>query len=284
VVFASKVIFGRRRILNLILCILFVYAGLACLMFQFQRHFIYYPDKVRVIPASVGAAGMEVIAVQPANMKESIDGWYQPPADPSQPVIIYFHGNALSISSYYSRIQPFLKAGYGVLLAEYRGYGGNPGRPTERGLYADAEAYYQWLIQKGKIPGNRIVLYGLSLGTGVAVEQAVRHPDAMALILEAPFTSLPDLARPSYFYLPVDLLILDRYSSGRKIGKIDLPLLVMQGARDMVVPPALGKKLFNLANQPKTFKAYAEAGHNDVIDHGGMQDTIAFLESLKLKH
>jgi hypothetical protein len=106
----------------------------------------------------------------------------------------------------------------------------------------------------------------------------------MALILEAPFTSLPDIVRPSYFYLPVDLLMLDQYNSGRKIGKIDLPLLLMLGAQDGVVPPALGKKLFNLANPPKTFKLYQDAGHNDVIDHGGMQDTIAFLESLKLKH
>ncbi len=282
-IFAEKIIFGKRRILNLIFSILFVYAAIICLMFQFQRHFTYFPDKNSVTPNSVGASGMEVIAVQPSNMKESINGWYQSPSDPSKPVIIYFHGNGLSIPSYYERVEPFLKNGYGVLMAEYRGYGGNPGKPTERGLYADADAYYQWLIQTGNIPESRIVFYGLSLGSGIAVDQAAKHSDAMALILEAPFTSLPDVARPRYFFLPVDLLMLDRYNNGKKIGKIDLPLLLMYGERDNIVPPVLGKRLFDLGNQPKTLKSYREAGHNDVTDHGGIKDTLDFLESLRLK-
>ena len=126
--FSGKVTFGRRRALNLILCILFVYAAVICLMFQFQRTFIYFPDRARVPASSVGADAMEIIAVQPADMSESIEGWYQGPSDPSKPVIVYFHGNGLSIPSYYPRVEPFLKAGYGVLLAEYRGYGGNPGK------------------------------------------------------------------------------------------------------------------------------------------------------------
>ena len=283
-VFAEKIIFGKRRILNLIFTILFVYAALVCLMFQFQRSFIYFPNRIHETPDSVGAKEVEVIAVQPANMKVSIDGWYQAPADSSKPVILYFHGNGLSVPSYYSRVEPFLKSGYGVLMAEYRGYGGNPGVPTEKGLYADADAYYQWLVQRAHIPGSQIILYGLSLGAGIAVDQAVKHPEAMALILEAPFTSLPDVARPHYFFLPVDWLMLDRYSNKRKIGKIDLPLLIMHGEKDMVVPSALGKQLFDLANQPKVIKLYEDAGHNDVVERGGMQDTMAFLETLKLRH
>ena len=103
-------------------------------MFQFQRTFIYFPDRARVPASSVGADAMEIIAVQPADMSESIEGWYQGPSDPSKPVIVYFHGNGLSIPSYYPRVEPFLKAGYGVLLAEYRGFGG--GRLYRR-IYGD---------------------------------------------------------------------------------------------------------------------------------------------------
>lgn len=270
----------RHWIYSRMITVFVVYILFVLLAFQMQRGMTYFPGNSNMRPLDVGANGMEVISVHPADMDKGIEGWYQPPANDLKPVIVYYHGNAMTIPYAYPRIKPFLDAGYGVLLAEYRGYNKNPGKPKEQGLYADADAYTQWLMATAKIPENRIVFYGLSLGSGVAVDQAVKNPGAGGLILEAPYTSMVDVARRHYFYLPVDLLLLDRYPSKKRIAAAKIPLLVLHGEQDAVVPVSQGKTIYDLASEPKTLKLYPEGGHNDLPQHGSIKDTLEFLDKL----
>lgn len=272
--------FRKHRIYGYMMTFLIVYILFMLVIFQMQRGMMYFPGKSQLRPGDVSANGMEVISVWPAHANFGIEGWYQAPSEPSKPVIVYFHGNAMTIPSAYSRVEPFLNAGYGVLLAEYRGYNGNLGKPTEKGLYADADAYTAWLKTTAGIPENRIIFYGLSLGTGVAVDQAVKNPDTAAIILEAPYTSLVDVARRHYFYLPVDLMMLDRYPSKKRIARAKIPLLVLHGERDTTVPVAQGIALYELAGEPKTLKTYPDAGHNDLPAHGSIRDALEFLDKL----
>ena len=270
----------KHRIYGHMITFLIVYVLFLLVMFQMQRSMTYFPGKTHQRPVDIGANDMEVISVQPAGMDSGIEGWYQAPADQTKPVIVYYHGNAMTVPGVYPRVEAFLKAGYGVLLAEYRGYNKNPGKPTEKGLYADADAYTKWLMTTSGIPENRIVFYGLSLGTGVAVNQVVKNPGAAGMILEAPFTSLVDVAQRHYFYLPVRLLMLDRYPSKKHIAAATVPLLVLHGERDAVVPVSQGKALYALAGPPKTLKLYPEGGHDDLPAHGSIQDTLDFLNKL----
>ena len=277
-VFQEKIIFGRRRILNLIFSFLFVYALVLLFVFFNQRHFFYYPVKNIASPAEAGVPEMQVIAVQPKGMRQSIQGWYVAPARDDLPVLLYFHGNGGGIDIRAPRVSPLIKAGYGVLLAEYRGYSGNPGKPSERGFYADAEAYYAWLLDQG-IAESQIVLYGESIGSGPATYLASQHWNARGLILDAPFTSFVDVIQKQMFFVPVGLLLRDRYSNIDRIANINMPLLIMHGERDSVVSSGLGIRLYNAANGPKKLKLFSEGGHSDLYSFGAGQAVMDFLET-----
>lgn len=276
-VFQEKIIFGRRRILNLIFSFLFVYAVVLLFLFFNQRYFIYFPVREIPSPAEAGAPQMQVIAVLPKGMTQSIKGWYAAPADPDKAVLLYFHGNGGGVDLRVPRVLPLIEKGYGVLLAEYRGYSGNPGKPSEQGFYADAEAYYGWLREQG-IEENRIVFYGESIGSGPATYLASKHWNARGLILDAPFTSLTDIAQRQMFFVPSWLLLRDRYPNIKRIGNINMPLLVLHGERDMVVPKRYGVRLFEAAAEPKTLKLFPEGGHSDLYYYGAGQAVLEFLE------
>jgi uncharacterized protein len=139
-----------------------------------------------------------------------------------------------------------------------------PGKPTENGLYADGRAYMKWLMAQG-VRSENMILFGHSLGTGVAVEMAGEFPVGGVMLL-APFLSMPDVAQFHYPYLPAKYLVLDRYENARKIRNIHAPLLVVNGAIDEVIPPAQGKRLSELANEPRQFNSLPGRGHNDSFD------------------
>jgi fermentation-respiration switch protein FrsA (DUF1100 family) len=141
--------FRKHRFYSYMITFLIVYVLFLLVMFQMQRTMTYFPGKTQLRPIDVGANSMDVIFVEPADADFGIEGWYQAPVDSRKPVIVYYHGNAMTIPFVYPRVESFLKAGYGVLLAEYRGYNGNLGKPTEKGLYADADAYTKWLKTVG---------------------------------------------------------------------------------------------------------------------------------------
>jgi fermentation-respiration switch protein FrsA (DUF1100 family) len=250
------------------------YLVLGGVMFAFQRRLLYLPDRARPEPARHDAADMTVVDYVTADGLR-LCGWYRPPADARAAVIVHFHGNAGHVGDRAPLLRRYRDAGLGLLLAGYRGYGGNPGRPTEAGLYADARAALGFVLSQCVTPG-RIVLYGESLGTAVAVRLAAAAPVG-ALVLEAPFTSAADVGAAAYPFVPVRLLMLDRFDSLGRIGAVTAPILVLHGERDAIVPAAHGRRLLAAARAPKQGLFLPDAGHCDLHDHGIAEEVIAFL-------
>lgn len=255
--------------------ILLIYISMVGGLFMGQRQLVFVPDGHHTTPAENGVGDMSVIHVQTADHL-TLEGWYKP-ALASRLTVVFFHGNGGNLGNRALTAHRFTSKGYGFLLAGYRGYGGNPGQPTEQGLYRDARAYIDWLIAHG-VPQDKIVLDGESLGTGVAVRMAIEHPHAAALVLNSPYTSLPDVAAKTYFFVPVHLLMLDRFDSFSLIRKVTMPVLVLHGQKDRIVPFALGKALYDAAPTPKEFAVFPEGTHLNLYSLGAQDRTISFLE------
>jgi fermentation-respiration switch protein FrsA (DUF1100 family) len=175
----------------------------------------------------------------------------------------------------------FAQHDHGVLMLQYRGYGGNPGIPTEIGLYADGAAALDFLAAEG-IPPNRLVLYGESLGSGVAVTLAAQR-EVAGLVLEAPFTSVAEVAQHHYSFMPASALVRDRFDSLAKIGGVRAPILILHGEQDRVVPIRFGRALFDAAPQPKEFWLSQEAGHGNLMRLGGFDAVFRFLDRIDEK-
>jgi uncharacterized protein len=193
-----------------------------------------------------------------------IHGWYVNTGG-SQLVTLFFHGNAGNITDRASHILEISKAGSSILMLDYRGYGKSGGRPTEKGLYSDARAAYEFVLKAGYRP-EQVVIQGESLGTAVAVDLASQRPCA-AVVLEAPFTSAKDVAGS---VLPViGPLLIWSFDSRSKVGRIRAPMLFIQGDHDEVIPLRLGQALFAVAPEPKSFWVVPGAGHNDIVETAG---------------
>ncbi len=249
-------------------------------MFVFQRSIIYFPSPERPEPVAYGVPDMTVVTVTTTDGLD-LSGWYRPPRN-GRPTILYVHGNAGHIGFRGEKVRAYLQAGLGVFLAEYRGYGGNPGSPSEDGLYRDGQAALDFLLAGGLGP-EAIVLYGESLGSGVAVELA--HRMAMqgrpvnALVLEAPFTALPDVGAQHYPWLPVRLLMRDGFRSVEKIADVRTPVFIVHGELDRVIPIGLAKRLFEATREPKEAMWLPLAGHVDLYSHGATEAILGFIES-----
>ncbi len=266
-----------KHIRNFLLGCLFVYVALVSYLYTAQRSFMYHPSKENVDLSSFNLPAMRTVQIKTTDGL-NLEGWYQPSATNEAPTILMFHGNAGHLGNRAGKAKRFLNQGYGVLLAEYRGYGNNSGKPTEQGLYNDARAYTDWLINKANTPENMIVLYGESLGTGIAVQMAVEYPDAKALILEAPYTSFADVAQVRYPFVPVRPLIKDRYDSLSKISGLSMPLLVVHGEKDQVIDIHFAKTLFAEAHEPKLMHVIAHGGHSNLYEYGAAEKVLAFLK------
>lgn len=251
-----------------------LYLALLGALFGGQRRLIYLPDTVTPDPAQAGVPEMRPVRLSTGDGL-SLLAWYRPALDPEGATLVYFHGNAGHIGMRGAKVKPYLEAGYGVLLPSFRGYSGNPGRPSEEGLYRDARAALDYLEAAG-VEAERIVLYGESLGSGVAVEMAARKP-AAALVLEAPFTSIPDVAAYRFPFMPVRYLVHDRFDSQAKIARVSAPVLIVHGERDATVPARFGRKLFAAASEPKEIRLIPKGGHNDLYDHGMAEIVLDFL-------
>jgi uncharacterized protein len=255
-------------------CALAAYGGIVGGLFLFQRQLLYRPRKTRPALADLALLGVREVTLTTTDGL-SLFSWYLPPAA-GRPVIAYFHGNGGHIGYRAERLRRFAREGYGVLLAEYRGYAGNPGIPCEAGLYLDAEAALDFLAGEGVAP-NRVVLWGESLGSGPAVYVAARR-EVAAIILEAPFTSVTAAAQRHYPFLPAAMLVRDRFDSLSRIGRIAAPLLVLHGERDMIVPIRHGRALLAAAPSPKEGWFAPEAGHETLAQFGALDAAVAFLE------
>ena len=255
-------------------------ALLIALVWFGQRRLIYRPDTARVPPSAEGLKGVAEVEL-PAPDGARLVAWYAQ-ALAGQPTVLYFHGNGGGLYDRSARVRILRAAGYGVLLMSYRGYAGSTGRPSETANIADAMRAYDWLREAGVSP-ERIVLFGESLGTGVAVQVAAEKA-AAGVILDSPFTSLVDVAAGHFPFLPMRWLLRDRYVSADHIGRVRAPLLIVHGVEDRVVPFALGQKLFKMANEPKQFVAFPETGHLVPFDDRGWPVYQAFLEGLGMSH
>jgi fermentation-respiration switch protein FrsA (DUF1100 family) len=200
--------------------------------------------------------------------------WFAPPAD-GKPVALYFHGNAGNLQDRANRIRAFTQAGYGVLIPEYRGYGGNPGTPNETAFFEDARIALEYLHTQG-FDDARVVIFGESLGTGVAVATAAGRSVA-ALVLEAPYTTLAVMTALRFPYLPTGLMLEDRFDSLSRIGQVRAPILIMQGDQDSVVPPSLGQALYAAAPNPKELWVAKGGGHADLMQFGSKETVLNFL-------
>lgn len=226
-----------------------IYIAFIGLLFVMQRKLQYLPDPRLVEPAEVGLDGFKTVRLETLD-GERLVAW-QAPAQGGHPTIVYFQGNGLGLEARTERFRLFHRAGYGVLALGYRGYSGSSGTPSEKGLLIDGATAAAFVLASG-VPRERLVYYGESLGTGVAVQLASRDETRpAAVILEAPFTSAADVARRHYWYAPIGLLMRDQFRSNEHIKSMATPLFVLHGEADGVVPVAQGRTLFQAAGEPK---------------------------------
>ncbi|MGA9668653.1 MAG: alpha/beta hydrolase [Terracidiphilus sp.] len=239
-----------------------VYFGVLILLFVFQRNLLYYPSHTYVSLQDARAnRALREFAVRTADGID-LKAWYAHAT--SKPfTLVFFHGNGDSLYGSSEVADPYIGAGYGFLVAEYRGYSGLPGKPTEAGLYADARAYLYGLMSQG-VKSENIILFGHSLGTGIATQMAEEF-HVGGLILLAPYLSIPKMAQVEYPIFPVQYIALDRFENFKKIKNVHVPVLIVNGAMDEVIPPSQGKQLYDLANDPRQFYSLPGRGHNDLF-------------------
>ncbi|MEJ2378372.1 MAG: alpha/beta hydrolase [Pseudolabrys sp.] len=251
------------------------YGVLLALMTAFQRKMMYFPDSRRHPPASVGLPQAEEVQLQTSD-GEKLIAWHVPSRD-GKPVVLYFQGNGGGLDLRVGRFHWLIDDGTGLIALNYRGYGGSTGFPSEPGLILDAVAAYA--LAAARYPPQRLVLWGESLGTAVAIALASTHQVA-GVILDAPFTSAADVGAAAYPFLPVRWLIKDAWRSDQRIAKVKAPILVRHGTGDRVVPIRFGERLFKLAPEPKRFLRVSGAGHVDLDEDGTVGAVRQFLAAL----
>ncbi len=248
------------------------YGGLLALMSVFQRRLMYFPDARRTPPSAAGFPQAEEVLLRTSD-GEALVAWHVPPRG-DKPVVLYFQGNAGALDLRVGRFQWLVADGTGLVALGYRGYGGSSGKPSEQGLIRDAVAAYEFAAAHYR--PARIVLWGESLGTAVAIALAAEH-EVGGLILDAPFTSAADIGAATYPFVPVRWLIKDTFRSDLRIARVSAPVLVLHGERDRVVPLRFGEALYKLAREPKRMVRFANGGHVDLDDHGAADVVKEFL-------
>jgi uncharacterized protein len=253
-------------------------ALIVVLAFFGQRHLLYFPDRTRTEPGAVGLNRVTEHLIAAPDGTLVVTWWAK--AQAGQPTLIYFHGNAGALVARAPRFERFMAEGWGVLMMSYRGFSGSTGRPTETNNVADAIRTYDWAVTGG-VDARSIVFYGESLGTGVAVQAAVARP-AAGLILDAPYTSTVDVGARQFPFLPVRWAMWDRYETAKHIGGVTAPLLVLHGAKDTIIPVAMGREVARLANPPKTYVEFPNGGHiNLYVEGNNALDAVrAFMRQL----
>jgi len=254
-----------------------IYFVIAAAAFVMQRRLMYFPDPVRVAPSAFALVGVEERELE-AGDGATLVAWYGR-AEPGQPTLLYFHGNAGNLASRSERVRKYVERGIGIFILSYRGYGGSTGSPSERANVADAKVAYEALIKDGVAPED-IILYGESLGSGVAVQLAAEKPVG-ALILDAPFTSIVDVAAKAYPYLPVRGFIFDRYDTVGHLNKVKAPLLVLHGEEDEVIPVAMGRAVYSAAKGLKEIVTFPGAGHSDHQLFGSYEEVFRWIDNLR---
>lgn len=264
-------------IVKILVGLALLYLAALAIAYFAQRRLTYFPDATRIAPAELGLSGVtEETFTAPDGAR--LVAWYAP-ARPGQPTLLYFHGNGGGLSGRAYRFERYQKAGFGVLMMSYRGYSGSTGSPSEAANYADARLAYDSLRARGLRPAD-IVVYGESLGTAVATHLASEVAVA-GVVLDAPFTSVPDIGAQTYPFLPVRWLMEERYDNASRITRINAPLLILHGTRDRVVPVTMGRRLSELAREPKRYIEFPAGGHVDLDSYGAVDTVRAWIDQVR---
>ena len=235
-----------------------IYVIICLVIFLSQRKLLYHPNENNYLDENKLTHKIEKVFVKSDN---KLIGWYHF-KDRKYKTLLFFHGNAGNLQNRIYKLNEIAELELNYLIIAYRGFSGNEGKPTEEGLYNDSMAAKRWL-NSNNIDDSNIILYGESLGTAVAVDLGSKFPFA-GIILESPFTSMVELSKIYYPYLPVNLLLKDRYDSINKISKITFPKLVMHGDKDNIVPFSMGKRMFESFSEPKF--SYFKSGDDHMMD------------------
>jgi uncharacterized protein len=251
------------------------YVGGLVVLFLVQRSYLFpIPQTVRTTPEAAGFPEAEEHILTTAD-GEKVIVWHVP-AKSGHAVVIYFPGNGDFLAGCVGRFRAVTSDGTGLVALSYRGYAGSSGQPSEQGLLMDAAATYAFT--SARYGADRIAVWGFSLGSGVAVALAAVQPVGK-LILEAPYTSIADVAAAVFRFVPVRWLIRDPFHSDQRIARVVAPLLIMHGARDPVLSIALGQRLFALAREPKQFVRFSEGGHDDLDAYGAIETARHFIDA-----
>jgi uncharacterized protein len=257
----------------LLIVVVAIYLGGLIVLYVRQRDMLFpIPPVGRTAPEAAGLPEAEEHFLTTAD-GEKIIAWHVP-AKPSRPVVLFFHGNGDFLAGRVDRFRAITADGTGLVAVSFRGYAGSSGRPSEEGLLKDAEAAYAFVA--ARYPADRIVVWGFSLGTGVAVAVAAEHPVAK-LILEAPYTSTADVAGAMFPFAPVGLLMRDQFHSDRRIGQVTVPLLIMHGDSDPAINIKFGERLFAMAHEPKQFVRFRGGGHENLDQFGAIETVRRFI-------
>jgi fermentation-respiration switch protein FrsA (DUF1100 family) len=253
------------------------YVGVVAVFYFAQRTFLFpIPPTGRTSPEAAGLPQAEEHVLTTAD-GEKIIVWHVP-AKPDRPMVIFFPGNGDFLAGRVDRFRALTADGTGLIAVSYRGYAGSTGHPSERGLLLDAAAAYAFAA--ARYSAGRMVAWGFSLGTGVAVALAAEQPVGK-LMLEAPYTSTADVAASLLRFVPVRWLMSDQFHSDERIARVTAPLLIMHGVRDQAISIAFGERLFALAREPKQFVRFPEGGHDNLDDHGAIETVRQFINSPK---
>jgi fermentation-respiration switch protein FrsA (DUF1100 family) len=245
----------KEHLLTIILIIPVAYFSLLFIIFIFQRNLLYHPEENNYFGDKLKVK-IEKVKIKTGDDFELL-GWFHEKDLINFKTIVFFHGNAGTLENRIHKINHFKDMNVNFLIIAWRGFSGNLGKPSEKGLYEDGESTIKWLKEKG-LKDNDIVLYGESLGTGIATHIAQNYKFA-GVILESPFTSMIAAAKNVYPYFPIKFLLKDKYESDKKIKYLNSPILIMHGEADKIVPFWMGEKMYELANEPK----YSYFSQND---------------------
>jgi pimeloyl-ACP methyl ester carboxylesterase len=251
-----------RNMFRIVCAALIALVLLGAYLWAQQAHFIFFPEaNIRETPADYGVHFEETwLTVE----GEKMHGWWMPGA--SEKTLLYLHGNGINIGANAEHAARFQALGLSVLLVDYRGYGRSHGEfPSEQSVYADASAMWSYLVEDRGIESRKIFIYGHSLGAAVAIELALRHPNAAGLIVESAFTSIADMAErdPLFGLVPVGLILRHHFDSINKIAHLKLPVLFIHGSRDALVPASMSQLLYEAAPHPKRIVLLPGGGHDN---------------------
>ena len=237
----------KKKILQIFLILFFVYLILLAFIYFYQRNLLYHPNENNYSGDNLTVKVEKIKTLTSDNL--NLNGWFHKKNLDDYKTIVYLHGNAGTLDNRIHKLNHFKDIDVNFLIIAWRGFSGNNGKPTESGLYIDGKSAVNWVLEQG-VKEENIVLYGESLGTGIVIEIA-QNRNFAGVILETPFTSMVNAAKQFYPYIPINILLKDKYENEKKIRNINIPIIVMHGEEDTIVPFSMGKKIFEIANEPK---------------------------------